>query len=391
MVYIPSVSSEWSSNRPTEQWLRPLHRQWTRYQELSTKIASTCCWRLVDSSVRFLCRSNHTDAAFPASEILAISGSNWREQLWFCSDYASHSSIPKSAATADVPARNAAIVSIACSSCCPSSANATTATSSVHGTCRSECSCRYVLFRPRVDMFLIYSFLAQQARSLFSQNQLAALKYQILAYKLISKNMPLPANLQQAVFSSLSAEEISSPSTDANVPRPSIEPAAAAAAAAAADGGVVPSPSSGSAVPNAATKGPSPASAAKIASPRQQPTAISKTPEYNAYASPYHLLKKPVSSYVHASRLHRQLIPSITPIGIDPQSITDNRERKINECILDRINQLEKLSGAMVEKLAKRGGGVALTPLKSLIELKSLKLLGRQKKVCCSISNSSTY
>ncbi|KAI9362740.1 hypothetical protein BD770DRAFT_359584, partial [Pilaira anomala] len=37
--------------------------------------------------------------------------------------------------------------------------------------------------------------------SAFSQSQLAALKYQILAYKLISKNLVLPPNLQQAVLS----------------------------------------------------------------------------------------------------------------------------------------------------------------------------------------------
>lgn len=188
--------------------------------------------------------------------------------------------------------------------------------------------------------------------------------------------MPLPANLQQAVFSSLSSDEVPSPSTDANVPRPSVEPTPA-------EGGVSSPSVAGSAAPTMTGKGVSPA-AVKPASPRQQANAAPKAPEYNAYASPYHLLKKPVSSYVHASRLHRQLIPSITPIGIDPQAIADSRERKINECIQNRINQLEKLSGTMMEKLAEQAGrDAASTPLKTLIELKSLKLLGRQKKVSC--------
>ncbi|KAG1457849.1 hypothetical protein G6F56_006523 [Rhizopus delemar] len=123
-----------------------------------------------------------------------------------------------------------------------------------------------------------------EATSMFSPAQLAALKYQILAYKLISKNMPLPANLQQAVLSP-------------NTP---------------------PQPQPPTMMTTTATMTPTTPTMAQE----------EKQTEYTAYASPYDLLRKPISTLTHASRQQRLLIPSLTPQGIDPQRILNERDQR---------------------------------------------------------------
>lgn len=207
--------------------------------------------------------------------------------------------------------------------------------------------------------------------SAFTQSQLAALKYQILAYKLISKNVALPANLQQAVLSPTSAlvndpaamgispsstptaavaGAVSTPPT-ADLSNKEDTPQAAATAAAAAQ--------------VAASGAGGPAQAQQAASPL-------KKVEYNAYASPYDLLKKPITSFAHASRQQRLLIPSITPQGVDPHSIISQRERRILGRIQYRINELETMPSNL------NNGSVKL---KAIVELKALKLLGKQKQL----------
>ncbi|KAG2230551.1 hypothetical protein INT48_009891 [Thamnidium elegans] len=184
--------------------------------------------------------------------------------------------------------------------------------------------------------------------SAFSQAQLAALKYQILAYKLISKNLVLPPNLQQAVLSPNSAP-LDSPSQLPVTPTtttPSV---------------VVPSVNTTTATP-----------------PSLEPKPQVQKVIYNAYASPYDLLKKPVSSFTHASRQQRLLIPSITPSGADPYTIISERERRILGRIQYRINQLEKLPSNLNQQNVK---------LKAIVELKSLRLLGKQRQMRQEIMN----
>ncbi|CEP10281.1 hypothetical protein [Parasitella parasitica] len=183
----------------------------------------------------------------------------------------------------------------------------------------------------------------------FLPHQLNALKNQIRAYKLISKDAPLPLSLQQAVlnpFTSLlfkstpsatpimtsrvhsqkqhspcnnQENQLSVPSQinlmawhqtsspeifqDTLAPSPPIPPSP---------------PSAPPSAPPPALPAPPPAS--PPASPGLQ---------YNAYISPTSLLENPTVFHAHASKYHRMSIPSLLPLGIDPESIKSEREKRI--------------------------------------------------------------
>ncbi|KAI8142952.1 SNF2 family N-terminal domain-containing protein [Fennellomyces sp. T-0311] len=175
---------------------------------------------------------------------------------------------------------------------------------------------------------------SQNAESNLTPNQLAALRYQILAYKLISKNIPLPPHLQQAVLN-----------TTPESPK------------------VPPTP----------------------ASPAQTPPSPKDQQHFNAYASPYQLLKKPISSYAHASKQQRLLIPSITPTGMDPHTAITERERRVRARIQYRIHELEKIPSNLLMNLPNTLSVAHKTEanpkIKAIIELKALRLLGRQKRL----------
>jgi ATP-dependent helicase STH1/SNF2 len=193
-----------------------------------------------------------------------------------------------------------------------------------------------------------------------------------LAYKLISKNLVLPPNLQQAVLSPNSALAMDN-APMMGQPQQVTPP-------------VIPSLSSpaNTSVPASTT----PATNAAIQNTQSAPVEVEsnvKKIEYNAYASPYDLLKKPITSFAHASRQQRLLIPSIIPPGIDPYSIISERERRILGRIQYRITELEKLpsnlndtTNALEHDLRQSNGSIKL---KAIVELKALRLLGKQKQL----------
>ncbi|KAL0091218.1 SNF2 family N-terminal domain-containing protein [Phycomyces blakesleeanus] len=194
--------------------------------------------------------------------------------------------------------------------------------------------------------------------SAFTQNQLAALKYQILAYKHISKNIPLPPTLQQAVLSPSSLDL----TKDLGLQRPQ---------------------ETSSQQSPAAVQSP-----ALSATPKPVPTESPpvKKPQYNAYASPYNLLKKPISSYTHASRQQRLLIPSITPVGIDTQALMEEREEGVKKRVTYQMSLLEEKLGPVETRIAAlteeiKSADSNRPKLKALIELKTLRLMQKQRKL----------
>ncbi|KAI7865257.1 SNF2 family N-terminal domain-containing protein [Spinellus fusiger] len=193
--------------------------------------------------------------------------------------------------------------------------------------------------------------------SVFTQSQLAALKYQILAYKHISKNLPLPPSLQQAVLSPASID---------NVPKELTALQRSQDISIQASPVILESPALSSTLKSA----PSPA----------------KKLEYNAYASPYNLLKKPIPSYAHASRQQRLLIPSITPVGMDGQLLVEERELTVKKRIQYQIDFLENKLGPVqkrIETLTReiQSSRAQRPNLKAMIELKALKLAEKQRKL----------
>jgi ATP-dependent helicase STH1/SNF2 len=201
--------------------------------------------------------------------------------------------------------------------------------------------------------------------SAFSQQQLAALKYQILAYKLISKNMTLPPNLQQAVLSPTSALPLDLTAANQQPGQP--QPPASVAPI-----------TSSSSVPTVTSTTAVAAQTPLLAINENKEPEVGgdRKVEFNAYASPYDLLKKPITSFAHASRQQRLLVPSITPQGVDTYSIISERERRILGRIHYRIGELEKLPSNLSTN-SNNGN----TKLKAIIELKTLRLLGKQKQL----------
>lgn len=156
-----------------------------------------------------------------------------------------------------------------------------------------------------------------------------------MAYKLLSKDTPLPLNLQQAVLAPLNSLAIESPTT------PTIKP------------------------PTSHHKKPT-----KPQSPLRSIPQITKIPPttrppYNAYVLPSQLLPKPITSYVHSSRQQRLLVPSLTPTGFDTGHILSQREERILSRIQNKIHTLQSSEN----------------DIKQVIQLRALKLREKQQKV----------
>ncbi len=67
-----------------------------------------------------------------------------------------------------------------------------------------------------------------------------------------------------------------------------------------------------------------------------------------------------------------RITPVQKPIGLDPVEVLRERENRIAQKVVNRIEDLENLPATMNEELR----------LKVVIELKSLRLLNFQKQVC---------
>ncbi|KAF9113981.1 hypothetical protein BGX27_000374 [Mortierella sp. AM989] len=188
----------------------------------------------------------------------------------------------------------------------------------------------------------------------FTQDQITDLRYQIIAFKLISANMAVPPHLQEAIFTPKSVEQALSAK----------EPTASVA------GRVV--------------------DVARHHLSEQTPTAS----DYNAYTSPFSYLQKTLPSAAHASRQQRLLIPSISPVGIDPYALAQERDNRLKSRVKYRIEELDNLPSNIASDALDPSGGLlhqenkapsSGPKLKALIELKALRLLERQKKLRAEI------
>ncbi|CAG8483945.1 10612_t:CDS:10, partial [Scutellospora calospora] len=189
---------------------------------------------------------------------------------------------------------------------------------------------------------------AMQARG-ESNKQLSALKYQILAFKLISHNLEVPAPLQQAMFSPGQSQGLSTQDLLAGTPLA---------------GKIVEASYN-----HHSRASPGPTTEAVSST---QASASSSTPAYNSYTNPLTYIK-PVNTYSHASRQQRMLIPAIMPIGLDPNEIAAERERQLKARAQQRIHELEYIiEGGFYQNPSEK--------MKILIKLKALKVLPMQTK-----------
>ncbi|KAJ1680088.1 ATP-dependent DNA helicase Snf21, partial [Spiromyces aspiralis] len=126
------------------------------------------------------------------------------------------------------------------------------------------------------------------------------------------------------------------------------------------------------------------------------PAVAERLPGLIPLISPYSLLKGKLKDPAKASALHRYLVPSITPAGLDPYALARERERRRAARIRYRIQELESLPANLsneqldvnypTENGAVWRPGLIRSPdasakLKAIIELKALRLVDKQRRL----------
>ncbi|KAG0051732.1 hypothetical protein BGZ83_003350 [Gryganskiella cystojenkinii] len=186
----------------------------------------------------------------------------------------------------------------------------------------------------------------------FSPDQIHDLRYQIIAFKMISANMAVPAHLQEAITSPKTVDQV----LKAQEPTASVS--------------------------------------GRITDIARQHLSDKNTiaKDMNAYSSPFSFIQKDISTTAHATRQQRLLVPSITPSGLDPYTLMQERDSYLRSRVQNRINELDRhnLELKQVDETEEHVGmedvfapkpPPSKAQVKSLIELRSLKLLERQKKL----------
>ncbi|KND04183.1 uncharacterized protein SPPG_01617 [Spizellomyces punctatus DAOM BR117] len=177
----------------------------------------------------------------------------------------------------------------------------------------------------------------------FTPEQLTALRCQIYVFKLISGNKPVPEHLRQRVFDADQLRQSQTPNESETHPIPQK-------------------------IVESVFQHPTPPK------PNQDPSPVLKATtarfDMGPLSNPYSLLPKKISV---ADLQQRVVIPSGTPSGIDAYALMQEREKQIQARIQYRISELENLPSNLSNDTGAK--------LKALIELKSLKLLDKQKRL----------
>ncbi|KAL6305657.1 SNF2 family N-terminal domain-containing protein [Sparassis latifolia] len=262
---------------------------------------------------------------------------------------------------------------------------------------------------------------APQSPVSFTPEQIGALRAQIHAFKLLSRGLPIPEAIQQAMRvpneaipeleKLLHGQDVNAMVVDSAVKihrgNGSVAPEQSAAvegsAAAAAPDGVK---EEGEEVEmemevDAADlpKGPFPEDDRK-----------SGMYPYNAYTHPFTLLRRSagMSEAAFATRLQRLLVPSVMPAGLDPQQAIAERNRFVDARIEQRMRELEEMPATMgdggLESMLddaamadKENASTELVPadahgkLRALIELKSLRVLDKQRSLRALVAERLTH
>ncbi|KAG4304595.1 hypothetical protein PORY_001988 [Pneumocystis oryctolagi] len=197
-------------------------------------------------------------------------------------------------------------------------------------------------------------------QAVFTPEQLTTLRNQILAFKLISRNLPVPANIQQALFvkkqpsSALPLGELEKLVRQERQELDGVVKEKALETSTVSEGESTTTP---------------------LGSPKVESISIP------TLGSSF--------SMAHQGSRQRTLIPSMIPSGVDPKKLFYERKLAIAHRIANRISELENLPSTLEDIYVTNTGKRACNfedlntsnrlKLKALIELKSLKLLDKQK------------
>ena len=183
----------------------------------------------------------------------------------------------------------------------------------------------------------------------FTPDQLATLRNQILAFRLLSKNLAIPPRVQQQLFPSKKAQSVAGSDNAASVDA---------------------SDSLGQTQDGVTEDGTNVETQLKTA--------------YESFQSPYDSLASSVTYADHSIRGNRLRIPSLMPSGVDVAQVREDRELMLYNRINARKAELAKLPANLgvwdTEKSDSPTGDDSLK-LKALIEYKMLNLLPKQRQV----------
>ena len=194
----------------------------------------------------------------------------------------------------------------------------------------------------------------QRASEILSKDQINLFRAQIQAFKLLTKNMPLPANMQQLLFAQRNAKKATTAGGDVTADGEAVAESLDKAKAAGVE----------------TTKAPG-------AAPVQKGFE-----RFETYTSPYALMKQSVGYREHTFRDNRPQIPSIIPLGVDVSRLLEERENILYNRLVTRKAELEKLNANVATWNARKLGDATLDDSikrKALIEYKKLCLLPKQR------------
>ncbi|KAK9721803.1 ATP-dependent DNA helicase Snf21 [Basidiobolus ranarum] len=181
---------------------------------------------------------------------------------------------------------------------------------------------------------------APYVKPIFTSEQLSALKYQVYAFRLLSKNLPLSEHLKKAIFEdSIPQDDVTTPTISSRIVEATF---------------LYHKPTSGI-LSNQNLHGKS-----SIGAKKSLPGS----------------LKSPASN-IQASRFQRLLISNTPPGGLDSMSLFIEREERVRTRTQRRLLQVEEY----VDKFNQSDSTDEKVPLKAIIQLKSLRLLEEQKKL----------
>ncbi|KAK2839277.1 ATP-dependent DNA helicase Snf21, partial [Arthroderma sp. PD_2] len=195
---------------------------------------------------------------------------------------------------------------------------------------------------------------ASQTSQSFTSEQLATLRNQILAFKMISKNLAIPQRVQQQLFAKKTVGGDGMPASDHSI-----------------DG-----------------------SSRDVVAGEGEVTVEKLRTMFETFKSPYDLLGETINYTDHGMRRHRMRLPCITPVGVDVEKIREDRELILYNRITARKAELAKLPA----NLGVWDSGESDTPvaddslkLKALIEYKMLNLLPKQRAFRKQIQNEMLH
>lgn len=185
-----------------------------------------------------------------------------------------------------------------------------------------------------------------------SKDQVEKLRYQMKAFAALQKNMPIPQMIQDRIF----------PSKQDQQPMGTADALSAA----------------GQLLDDA------------VKTSNQDTTSHGRPRHrFESFTDPHSMIQKHISYADHTQRPLRAIVPSIMPLGLDPERVREERESIVYNRVMARRQELGKLSaniGAWDTSKSDVPADNSNLKLKALIEYKSLCLLQKQRQMRASIS-----